>query len=132
MPKGPKGEKRPADVIGAAVMVAKIATGEVEDEAPDDGKNKAAQELGRLGGKARASKLTKEQRMEKRPADVIGAAVMVAKIATGEVEDEAPDDGKNKAAQELGRLGGKARASKLTKEQRMEIAKKAARSRWER
>jgi len=31
MPKGPKGEKRPADVIGAAVMVGKIATGEVED-----------------------------------------------------------------------------------------------------
>lgn len=67
---------------------------------------------------------------EKRPADVIGAAVMVAKIATGEVEDRAPDDGKNKAAQELGKLGGKARASKLTKEQRSEIAKKAAKSRW--
>lgn len=64
MPKGPKGEKRPADVIGAAVMVAKIATGEVEDSVPDDGKNKAAQELGRLGGKARASSLTKEQRSE--------------------------------------------------------------------
>ncbi len=32
MPKGPKGEKRPADVVGAAVMVAKIATGEVEDK----------------------------------------------------------------------------------------------------
>jgi hypothetical protein len=31
MPRGPKGEKRPADVIGAAVMVARIATGEVED-----------------------------------------------------------------------------------------------------
>ena len=31
MPKGPKGEKRPADVIGAAVIVAKIATGEIED-----------------------------------------------------------------------------------------------------
>ena len=31
MPKGPKGEKRPADVVGAAVKVAKIATGEVED-----------------------------------------------------------------------------------------------------
>ncbi len=29
MPKGPKGEKRPADVIGAAVKVAKIATGEI-------------------------------------------------------------------------------------------------------
>jgi hypothetical protein len=31
MPKGPHGEKRPADVIGAAVMVGRIATGEVED-----------------------------------------------------------------------------------------------------
>jgi hypothetical protein len=31
MPRGPKGEKRPADVIGAAVMVGKIATGEIED-----------------------------------------------------------------------------------------------------
>jgi hypothetical protein len=30
MPKGPRGEKRPADVTGAAVMVAKIATGEIE------------------------------------------------------------------------------------------------------
>ena len=34
MPRGPKGEKRPADVIGAAVMVAKIATGEIEELAP--------------------------------------------------------------------------------------------------
>jgi hypothetical protein len=31
MPRGPKGEKRPADAIGAAVMIAKIATGEIED-----------------------------------------------------------------------------------------------------
>jgi hypothetical protein len=31
MPKGPRGEKRPADVIGAAIMTAKIATGEIED-----------------------------------------------------------------------------------------------------
>src|SRR5208282_4030861 len=31
MPKGPRGERRPADVIGAAIMVAKIATGEIED-----------------------------------------------------------------------------------------------------
>ena len=31
MPKGPEGEKRPADVIGAAVMVAKIATGNVAE-----------------------------------------------------------------------------------------------------
>lgn len=65
MPKGPKGEKRPADVIGAAVKVARIATGEEqEDTGQDDGKDKAAQALGRKGGKARAEKLTKEQRAE--------------------------------------------------------------------
>ncbi len=63
VPKGPKGEKRPADVIGAAVKVAKIATGEIE-ETIDDGKNRAAQELGRKGGKARATKLTAERRKE--------------------------------------------------------------------
>ena len=32
MPKGPRGEKRPADVVGCAVMVAKIATGEIEEQ----------------------------------------------------------------------------------------------------
>jgi hypothetical protein len=37
MPKGPRGEKRPADVIGAAILVARIATGEEEGKtAPDD------------------------------------------------------------------------------------------------
>jgi hypothetical protein len=35
MPKGPRGEKRPADVIGAAVKVMRIATGEEEEELPD-------------------------------------------------------------------------------------------------
>ena len=65
MPKGPKGQKRPADVIGTAIKVARIATGEIEETADaDDGKNKAAQELGRLGGQARAKKLSKEQRAE--------------------------------------------------------------------
>ena len=64
MPKGPKGEKRPADVIGTAIKVARIATGEIEDETTDDGKNKAAQELGRMGGQARAKKLSKKQRVE--------------------------------------------------------------------
>ncbi len=64
MPKGPKGEKRPADVIGAAVKVMQIATGEIEEDLDDDGKNKAAVELGRKGGAARAKKLTKEQRSE--------------------------------------------------------------------
>ena len=32
MAKGPRGEKRPADVIGAAVRVARIATGEETDD----------------------------------------------------------------------------------------------------
>ena len=64
MPKGPKGEKRPADVVGAAVKVMRIATGEIEETTDDDGKNKAAVELGRKGGKARAKKLTPEQRSE--------------------------------------------------------------------
>ena len=64
MPKGPKGEKRPADVIGAAVKVMKIATGEIEDKLTDDGKNKAAVELGRKGGQARAKKLSKKRRAE--------------------------------------------------------------------
>jgi hypothetical protein len=64
MPKGPKGEKRPADAIGAAVMVGRIATGEIEEKPDDDGKDKAAQELGRKGGKARAAKMTPERRKE--------------------------------------------------------------------
>lgn len=64
MPKGPQGQKRPADVIGAAVKIARIATGEAPDELTDDGKDKAAQALGRKGGKARAEKLTKKKRQE--------------------------------------------------------------------
>ena len=63
MPKGPKGEKRPADAVGAAIKVAKIATGGIE-ETTDDGKSKAAVELGRKGGKARAKKLSKKRRLE--------------------------------------------------------------------
>ncbi len=47
MPKGPKGEKRPANVIGAAVKVIKIATGDIEEDTDNDGKDKAAVELGR-------------------------------------------------------------------------------------
>lgn len=64
MPKGPKGQKRPADVIGNAVKVMQIATGEAEEEFDDEGKNKAAVALGRLGGRARAEKLTKKRREE--------------------------------------------------------------------
>lgn len=61
MPKGPKGEKRPADVVGAAVKVMQIATGEIEEEA--DGKD-YARKGGLKGGAARSKKLTPERRRE--------------------------------------------------------------------
>jgi hypothetical protein len=59
MPKGPSGQKRKADVIGNAVLVMKIATGEVSDAAP-----KAQAKGGKKGGKARAKALTPAQRSE--------------------------------------------------------------------
>jgi hypothetical protein len=66
-------------------------------------------------------------RGEKRPADVIGAAVMIAKIATGEIEDT-----KSKAPNRArgGQVGGQKRAQKLSKAERARIARKAATSRW--
>ena len=64
MAKGPKGERRPADVNARAVMIAKIATGEVEDLTTDDGKNAAAVALGRMGGKARAERMSAKKRKE--------------------------------------------------------------------
>ena len=64
MPKGPKGQKRPADVIANAIMVAKIATGEEQEEFTDDGKDKAAVSLGRRGGKARAERTTADRRAD--------------------------------------------------------------------
>ena len=67
---------------------------------------------------------------QKRPADLIGAAVMIAKIATGEIQDITTEDGKNAAAVALGRMGGKARAAGLSAKKRKEIAKKAAKARW--
>jgi hypothetical protein len=63
MPKGPRGEKRPGDVIGAAIMVAKIATGEVEDNATPADKAHHSRG-GKKGGAARAAKLTAAQRSE--------------------------------------------------------------------
>ena len=64
MPKGPQGQKRPRDVVSNAVKVMRIATGEEEEEYDDEGKNKAAVELGRKGGKARAAKMTAKRRKE--------------------------------------------------------------------
>jgi hypothetical protein len=70
MRRGPKGEKRPADAIGNAIMIGKIATGEIgESTPPDDGKDPAAVALGRKGGAARAAGMTPKRRKEiaKRP-----------------------------------------------------------------
>ena len=72
-------------------------------------------------------------RGEKRPADVIGAAIMVGRIATGEIEERPvtpEDEGKNPAAVALGKRGGEARAKGLSAKRRKEIAAKAAKSRW--
>jgi hypothetical protein len=64
MPRGPKGERRPADVIGNAVHVMRVLTGEIEDTIPDDGKDPAAKALGKKGGAARAKSMTPERRAE--------------------------------------------------------------------
>jgi hypothetical protein len=59
MPTGPRGERRPADVVGAAVMVAKIATGEIDD----DSKSKSGRvRSGRVGAQARSQSLSSEER----------------------------------------------------------------------
>lgn len=62
MPKGPRGEKRPADTVARAVMVAKIATGEIEDER--EGLSSAAAQLGSKGGKKRAETMSPGRRAE--------------------------------------------------------------------
>lgn len=62
MPKGPNGQNRPADAIGLAVLIGRIATGEVEDDA--EGTKSAAAQLGSLGGKKRAANMTPERRKE--------------------------------------------------------------------
>jgi hypothetical protein len=74
--------------------------------------------------------MAKRPKGEKRPADVNARAVMIAKIATGEIEDVTTDQGKNAAAVALGRLGGKARAEGMSARKRTEIARRAAKTRW--
>ena len=61
MPRGPKGEKRPADVIGNAVKVMRIATG---DEFETFGATPKRAKGGLKGGKARAKALTPQQKSE--------------------------------------------------------------------
>jgi hypothetical protein len=70
----------------------------------------------------------------RRPRDPNQRAKLIVDIATGEVEDQAADEGKSPAAVELGRKGGlkggRARAEKLTAEERSEAARRAAQARW--
>lgn len=64
---------------------------------------------------------------EKRPADVVARAVMVAQIATGEKPNDKQEvTGKVRS----GKAGAEARAKKLSPERRKEIAQKAAKARW--
>ena len=82
--------------------------------------------------------MPKRSSRKKRPRDVNQLAKSTVDEATGDASEGEEvalvDDGKNPAAVTLGRLGGhkggKARAAKLTKEQRSEIAGKAAQARW--
>jgi hypothetical protein len=90
-------------------------------------------QLAKLTAKHYPMTMPRGPKGEHRPADAIGCAVMVARIATGEIEDTVPtpeSEGKNPAAVALGRMGGKARAAGLSAKKRKEIAKKAAQSRW--
>ena len=64
---------------------------------------------------------------QKRPADIVGAAIRVAKIATGEIEE---DIRKPSGRVKSGKAGGAARAKALMAKERWEIAKKAAAARW--
>lgn len=69
----------------------------------------------------------------KRPRDFSQAAKLVIDVATGQVEDREPtpeEQGKNPAAAALGRKGGAARATKLTKKECTDIARRAATARW--
>ncbi|MBZ0145951.1 MAG: RNA-binding protein [Pseudorhodoplanes sp.] len=75
--------------------------------------------------------MVKGPKGERRPADVIGNAVRIMRIATGgETETLPADNGKDPAAVALGRKGGKARAAGMSAKKRKEIAKKAAKARW--
>lgn len=65
----------------------------------------------------------KSPRGKKRPADVIGNAITVARIATGEIQEERKESTQR-------HKGGKARAKALTAKKRSKIAKKAAKKRW--
>lgn len=61
MPKGPQGQKRPADAVANAVMVARIATGEIEEDGYASSGRKIS---GKAGAAARSAKLSADKRKE--------------------------------------------------------------------
>jgi hypothetical protein len=71
--------------------------------------------------------------MAKRPRDPNQLAKLIVDIATGETEDKVSESKRHPSKQRMGGLkGGKARAEKLSKEERRKIASAAARARWKR
>ena len=64
MPKGPQGQKRPADTVANAIQCRQDLTGEGEEDMGNSSKDKGAQALGRKGGAARAASMTPERRAE--------------------------------------------------------------------
>jgi hypothetical protein len=61
MPRGPKGENRPADVVGCAIAVARLSVGDTHEESREPSGRVRS---GHAGAKARAEKLTPAERSE--------------------------------------------------------------------
>lgn len=76
--------------------------------------------------------MSKQPRTGKLPSSMIDLAVEVSGVTFGNEEYQSGQAKAANAAAELGKLGGAARARKLTAEQRKEIARKAAAGRWKR
>ena len=111
MPRGPKGEKRPADAIGSAIIIAKIATGETEDIITEDGKNAAAGAHGRQGaGRGHVGEEAERDRQE-------GCGKTLGKVKESACKQaEAPQEGDGflsvaESAQEPDRYGNESSAN---------------------
>lgn len=71
------------------------------------------------------------QKKPKRPRDPNQLGKLIVDLSVGEADEPTKEDKRDPAAVSLGSKGGKARAAALSKKQRSEIAKNAARTRWE-
>jgi hypothetical protein len=116
MPRGPRVEKRPADVIGNVVKVMRIATGEETEELETDRAKRAAAELGSRGGKARAARMTPERRQ--------AIAKKAAKARSAAMVDGGRSS-PNRAARgsSIGRPDGRRELAILVREIRFDISR---------